>query len=32
VITPDRMMGMQEIILDRIAFGGVKKLLELYTE
>src|SRR5215210_3973867 len=32
VITPALMMGMQDVILDRIAFGGVKELQELYTE
>jgi hypothetical protein len=26
------MIGMQDVILDRIAFGGVKELQELYTE
>jgi DNA polymerase IV len=30
VITPALMMGMDETILDRIAFGGVKELEELY--
>jgi DNA polymerase IV len=30
VITPALMMGMQDIILDRVAFGGVKELQELY--
>lgn len=30
VITPALMMGMDEIILDRIAFGGVKELEDLY--
>jgi DNA polymerase IV len=30
VITPALMMGMEDIILDRIAFGGVKELEELY--
>jgi len=30
VITPALMMGMDEIILDRIAFGGVKEIQELY--
>jgi DNA polymerase IV len=30
VITPALMMGMDEVILDRIAFGGVKELEELY--
>jgi hypothetical protein len=32
VITPALMMGMRETILDRIAFGGVKELEELYQE
>jgi DNA polymerase IV len=32
VITPALMMGMDDVILDRIAFGGVKELQELYTE
>jgi hypothetical protein len=31
VITPALMMGMDDVILDRIAFGGVKELQELYT-
>lgn len=31
VITPALMMGMEDIILDRIAFGGVKELEELYA-
>jgi len=26
------MMGMDDIILDRIAFGGVKELQEIYAE
>jgi DNA polymerase-4 len=30
VITPALIMGMDETILDRIAFGGVKELEELY--
>jgi hypothetical protein len=25
------MMGMEDIILDRIAFGGVKELEEIYS-
>jgi hypothetical protein len=29
-MTPALMMGMDETILDRIAFGGVKELEELY--
>ena len=32
VITPALMMGMDDIILDRIAFGGVKELEEIYSE
>jgi DNA polymerase-4 len=32
VITPALMMGMDETILDRIAFGGVKELEELYVQ
>jgi hypothetical protein len=32
VITPALMMGMQEIILDRVAFGGGKELQEIYTD
>ena len=32
VITPALMMDMDDIILDRIAFGGVKELEELYAE
>jgi DNA polymerase-4 len=32
VITPALMMGMKDIILDRVAFGGVKELQEIYTE
>jgi len=32
VITPALMMGMDEIILDRISFGGVKELQEIYTD
>jgi DNA polymerase-4 len=32
VITPALMMGMDKIILDRIAFGGVKELEEIYAE
>jgi DNA polymerase-4 len=30
VVTPTLMMGMEKIILDRISFGGVKDLEELY--
>jgi hypothetical protein len=32
VITPALMMGMDETILDRIAFGGVKELEEIYQQ
>ena len=32
VITPALMMGMENIILDRIAFGGVKELEEIYAK
>ena len=32
VITPALMLGMDEVILDRIAFGGVKELEELYQQ
>ena len=32
VITPALMMGMGDTILDRISFGGVKELEEIYTE
>jgi hypothetical protein len=32
VITPALMMGMDDIILDRIAFGGVKELQDIYSE
>jgi DNA polymerase IV len=31
VITPALMMDMDDIILDRIAFGGVKELEEIYS-
>lgn len=31
MITPALMLGMEDIILDRIAFGGVKELQEIYT-
>lgn len=31
VITPALMMGMDDLILDRIAFGGVKELEDLYS-
>ena len=32
VITPALMMGMDDIILDWIAFGGVKEIQEIYSE
>ena len=32
VIIPALMLGMQDLIRDRIAFGGVNELQELYTE
>jgi hypothetical protein len=32
VITPALMLGMEEVILDRIAFGGVQELEELYQQ
>jgi hypothetical protein len=32
VITPALMMGMEDIILDRISFGGVKELEEIYSD
>lgn len=32
VVTPALMMGMDKLVLDRIAFGGVKDLEDLYTE
>ncbi len=32
VITPALMMGMGDTIIDRIAFGGVKELEELYQQ
>jgi hypothetical protein len=32
VITPALMMGMEDIILDRIAFGGVKEIQKIYSE
>jgi hypothetical protein len=32
VITPALMMGMENIILDRIAFGGVKELEEIISK
>lgn len=30
VITPALMMGMKDVILDRVAFGGVKEMEEIY--
>jgi hypothetical protein len=30
VITPALMLGMEDIILDRISFGGMKDLEKLY--
>jgi DNA polymerase-4 len=30
VVTPALMMGMKDVILDRVAFGGVKELEEIY--
>jgi trehalose-6-phosphate synthase len=32
VITPALMMGMDDTIIDRIAFGRVKELKELYQQ
>jgi hypothetical protein len=32
VITPVLMIGMDEVIIDRIVFGGVKELEELYQQ
>ena len=32
VITPALMMEMGDIILDRISFGGVKELEEIYSD
>jgi hypothetical protein len=32
VITPALMMGMDDTIIDLIAFGGVKELEELYQQ
>jgi DNA polymerase-4 len=32
MITPALMMGMDETIIDRIPFGGVKELEELYQQ
>jgi hypothetical protein len=31
VITPALMLGMDEVIIDRISFGGVKELEEIYS-
>lgn len=31
VVTPALMLGMKDLILDRIAFGGVKELEDLYN-
>jgi hypothetical protein len=31
MITPALMMGMDDILLDRISFGGVKELEEIYS-
>ena len=30
MVTPALMLGMEDIILDRISFGGVKELREMY--
>jgi hypothetical protein len=30
--TRNQFMGMDDIILDRIAFGGVKELEEIYSD
>jgi hypothetical protein len=32
VVIPALMMGMGNIILDRISFGGVKELKEMYFD
>ena len=32
VITPALMLGMEEIILDRISFSGVKELGDIYSD
>jgi hypothetical protein len=32
IVATALMMGMDDVILDRIAFGGVKELQELSTE
>ena len=31
VVTPALMMGMDDLVIDRIAFGGVKELQEMYA-
>mgnify|MGYP001614234411 FL=1 len=31
VITPARMVGTKEVVIDRIAFGGIKELEEFTT-
>jgi len=31
VVTPALMLGMENITLDRISFGGVKDLEEIYS-
>jgi hypothetical protein len=31
-LTPALMMGMDDTIIDRITFGGVKELEELYQQ
>jgi DNA polymerase IV len=30
VVTPALMMGMEDVILDRVSFGGVKELRDIY--
>jgi hypothetical protein len=32
VITPALMMGMEDIILDRVSFGGIKELEDIYFD
>jgi hypothetical protein len=32
VITPALMLGMDDMIIDRISFGGVKELEEIYFD
>ena len=32
LVLPALMMGMGDIILDRISFGGVKELEEIYSD